>query len=97
MTLRREIGIAASLIGILINVVHFALLWFSDKPEKYHDHIGTVGFGAVLALGGLLLLIDTKKDRWIWRPRNDWERNRLWCDQRYVFSILFLRRAKFLL
>lgn len=62
MTLRQEIGIAAGAIGILINVIHFALLFLSDKPEKYHDHIGIVGLGAILALGGVLLLMDKEKD-----------------------------------
>ncbi len=62
MTLRQEIGIAAGAIGILINVVHFALVFFSEKPEKYHDHIWIVGFGVVLALGGVLLLMDKKED-----------------------------------
>lgn len=62
MTLRQEIGIAAAAIGILINVVHFALLFFSDKAEKYHDHIWIVGLGVILALGGVLLLMDKKQD-----------------------------------
>jgi hypothetical protein len=58
MTVRQEIGIAASAIGILINVVHFALFFFSATPEKYHDHIGFV-----LTIGGLLLLLDKKQER----------------------------------
>lgn len=62
MTWRQVIGIIISTVGILINVVHFVLLFFSEKPEKYHNHIGIVGFGAILALGGLLLLIDKKQD-----------------------------------
>jgi protein-S-isoprenylcysteine O-methyltransferase Ste14 len=63
MTVRQEIGIAASAIGILINVVHFALFFFSATPEKYHDHIWIVGFGFVLTIGGLLLLLDKKQER----------------------------------
>lgn len=62
MTLRQVIGITISTVGILINAVHFALLFFSDKPEKYHDHIWIVGFGVILALGGILLLMDKKQD-----------------------------------
>ena len=61
MTLRQKIGIAASAIGILINVVHFALFFISDKPERYHEHGWIVGFGLILTLGGLLLLLDKKQ------------------------------------
>lgn len=61
MTLRQQIGIAASAIGILINIVHFALFFLSDKAERYHNHGWIVGFGLILALGGLLLLLDKKQ------------------------------------
>lgn len=61
MTLRQQIGIAASAIGILINVVHLALFFLSDKPERYHEHGWFVGFGLILTLGGLLLLLDKKQ------------------------------------
>jgi len=61
MILRQKIGIAASAIGILINVVNFALFFISDKPERYHEHGWVVGFGLILPLGGLLLLLDKKQ------------------------------------
>ncbi len=62
MTLRQEIGIISSAVGILINVVHFALFFISDKPERNHEHGWVVGFGLILAIGGLLLLLDKKKE-----------------------------------
>ena len=61
MTLRQRIGIAASAIGILINVVNFVLFFISDKPERYHKYGWIVGFGLILTLGGLLLLLDKKQ------------------------------------
>jgi len=63
MTLRQKIGIAASAVGILVNVVHFALFFISDTPERYHEHGWIVGFGLILTLGGLLLLLDKKQER----------------------------------
>ncbi|MDQ3750920.1 MAG: hypothetical protein M3367_18165 [Acidobacteriota bacterium] len=63
MTLRKEIGVILGLTGILINVVHLALFFFSDKPEKYHGHELVIGFGIVLALVGVMLLIDKKQER----------------------------------
>lgn len=63
MTLRQEIGVILGLIGVLANTAHFALLFVSAKPEKYHGHELVVGFGIVLALVGLMLLIDRKQER----------------------------------
>lgn len=63
MTLRQKIGITLGVTGILINVVHFALFFISDKPERYHEHGWIVGFGLILTLGGLLLLLDKKQAR----------------------------------
>lgn len=63
MTVRQEIGITLALTGILINVGHLALFFFSDKPEKYHGHELVIGFGIVLALIGVALTIDEKQER----------------------------------
>ena len=62
MTLRQKIGITLGVTGISINVVHFALFFISDKPERYHEHGWIVGFGLTLTLGGLILL-DKKQER----------------------------------
>ena len=62
MTVRQKIGVTLGLTGILINVVHFALFFVSDKSEKYHGHELVIGFGFVLALVGVMLLIDKKQE-----------------------------------
>jgi hypothetical protein len=62
MILRKQIGITLGLIGTLVNIAHFVLIFFSEKPEKYHGHELVVLFGTVLALIGLVLMIDEKKD-----------------------------------
>lgn len=63
MTLRQEIGITLGLTGILINVAHFALFFFSARPEKYHGHELVIGFGIVLTLVGVALMVDKKPER----------------------------------
>ncbi len=63
MTLRQEIGITLALTGILINLGHLALFFFSAQPEKYHGHELIIGFGFVLALVGVALMIDKKQER----------------------------------
>lgn len=63
VTLRQKIGIWLGLTGILINAAHFALFFFSDKPEKYHEHELVIGVGIVLALIGVALTIDEKQER----------------------------------
>lgn len=63
MIVRQEIGITLGLTGILINVGHLALFFFSDKPEKYHGHDLVIGFGIVLALVGVPLTVDKKQER----------------------------------
>lgn len=63
MTLRQEIGVALALTGILINVGHFILFFFSAGPEKYHGHEPVIGFGIVLALVGAALTVDKKQER----------------------------------
>ncbi len=62
MGLRQYIGAVLGISGILINIVHFVMLFFSDKPEKYHDHFWIVGVGVLMAIGGLLLMSDKKTD-----------------------------------
>lgn len=61
MTLRQKIGITFGVTGILINVAHFLLFFFSERPEKYHDHELVIGFGIVLALVGVALMVDNKQ------------------------------------
>lgn len=63
MTWRQEIGIVLGLTGILINVGHLALFFFSANSEKYHGHELVIGFGIVLALIGVALMIDEKRER----------------------------------
>lgn len=63
VTLRQKIGITLGLTGILINVAHFVLFFFSDKPEKYHGHESVIGIGIVLALIGVALTVDEKQER----------------------------------
>jgi len=56
MTTRRTIGIVAALVGLAISVGHILLAFLSSTPERYHGHEVIVTIGAVLAIGGLLLL-----------------------------------------
>lgn len=62
MTCRQQLGITLGLFGTLLNIAHFVLIFFSEKPEKYHGHELVVIFGTVLALIGLVLMIDEEKD-----------------------------------
>jgi len=62
MKLRQEIGIACGLTGILINIGHFALFFVSGQTERYHGHELVIGIGVVLALIGVMLLIDKKQE-----------------------------------
>lgn len=63
ITLRQKIGITLGLTGILINVAHFGLFFFSAQSEKYHGHELVIGFGIVLALVGVALMVDKKRER----------------------------------
>lgn len=62
-TLQQKIGITLGLTGILINVAHLVLFFFSAQQEKYHGHELVVGSGIVLALIGVVLMIDEKQER----------------------------------
>lgn len=63
MTLRQKIGIAFAIAGILINVAHFALFFFSDEPEKYHGHELVIILGIALVLVGVAMTVDNKQER----------------------------------
>jgi cytochrome c biogenesis protein CcdA len=63
MKARQAIGTVLGAAGVLVLLVHLALMIFTDLSKRYHDSEIWILAGVLIAVGGLLLLGSDKRGR----------------------------------
>lgn len=62
MKTKRIIGVVSGVTGVLILLVHLALMMFTDLSKIYHGYELWIGIGFFLAVIGIILIGTDKKN-----------------------------------